>query len=59
MRTHYVIAAFVARWLAGEARIGAEVDDFAWIEPETIGEWPTTPELPRLIAEATRLERRL
>ena len=59
VRTHYVIAAFVARWRAGEARIGAEVDDFAWIEPETIGEWPTTPELPRLIAEATRLERSL
>ena len=59
VRSHYVIAAFVARWLAGEARIGAEVDDFAWIAPDTIGDWPTTPELPRLIAEAALLERRL
>ena len=59
VRTHYVIAAFVARWRAGEARTGAEVDDFAWIDPETIGEWATTPELPRLIAEAARVERNL
>ena len=44
---------------AGEARVGPEVDDFAWIEPETIGDWPTTPELPRLIGEAARLERSL
>jgi 8-oxo-dGTP diphosphatase len=55
--SHYVIAAFVGRWRGGEARVGPEVDDFAWIEPERIGDWPTTPELPRLIAEAARLER--
>ena len=57
VRTHFVIAAFAARWRAGEARAGVEIDDFAWIEPERIGEYPTTPELPRLIAEAALIER--
>ncbi len=57
VRSHYVIAAFVARWRAGEARGSDEVDHFAWIDPESIGDWPTTPELPRLIAEAARRER--
>src|SRR6202044_3243835 len=54
VRAHYVIAAFVARWRAGEARVGPEVDDFAWIEPGAIGDWPTKPELPRLFSEAKR-----
>ena len=57
VRSHYVIAAFAARWTGGEARVGPEVDDFAWIAPESIGDWRTTPELPRLIAEAARLDR--
>jgi ADP-ribose pyrophosphatase YjhB (NUDIX family) len=57
VRTHFVIAAFSARWRSGEARIGEEIDDFAWIEPERIGDYRTTPELPRLIAEAARIER--
>jgi ADP-ribose pyrophosphatase YjhB (NUDIX family) len=59
VREHYVIASFVARWRAGEARSGAEVDAVAWIEPETIARWPTTPELPRIIEKAARLERSL
>ena len=57
VRTHFVIAAFVARWREGEARTSEEIDDFAWIEPGRIGDHPTTPDLPRLIAEAARIER--
>lgn len=56
-RTHFVIAAFAARWGAGEARTGEEIDAFAWIEPERIGEFATTPELPRLIAQAALINR--
>ncbi len=52
VRSHFVIAAFAARWRAGEARLSDEIDDFAWIEPQRIGEFLTTPELPRLIAAA-------
>ena len=57
VRSHYVIAAFAARWRAGEERVGEEIDALAWIEPEQIGEYLTTPELPRLIAEAALIER--
>jgi 8-oxo-dGTP diphosphatase len=59
VRSHYVIAAFVARWRAGEARLSGEVDDLAWIAPEAIADWPTTPELPRLIGQAAALDRAL
>jgi ADP-ribose pyrophosphatase YjhB (NUDIX family) len=57
VRTHFVIAAFAARWRAGEARVSDEIDAIAWIEPERIGEFLTTPELPRLIAAAALIER--
>ncbi len=59
VREHYVIAAFAARWRSGEARVGAEIDAFAWIDPQTIARWPTTPELPDIIEKAARLERSL
>ncbi len=59
VREHYVIAAFVARWRGGEARASNEADAFAWIEPEEIARWPTTPELPDIIDKAARLERGL
>jgi ADP-ribose pyrophosphatase YjhB (NUDIX family) len=59
VREHYVIASFVARWRSGEARVGAEVDAIAWIEPEQIARWPTTLGLPEIIAKAARLERGL
>jgi ADP-ribose pyrophosphatase YjhB (NUDIX family) len=59
VREHYVIAAFVARWRSGEARASKEADAVAWIEPEEISCWPTTPELPRIIDKAARLERGL
>ncbi len=59
VREHYVIAAFVARWRGGEARAGAEVDAVAWIEPEEIARWPTTPGLPEIVEKAARLERSL
>jgi ADP-ribose pyrophosphatase YjhB (NUDIX family) len=57
VRTHFVIAVFIARWRAGEPSLSDEADDFAWIDPERITDWPATPELPRLIEAAARLER--
>ncbi len=59
VRRHYVIASFVARWRDGEARVGAEVDAVAWIEPDEVARWPTTPKLPEIIEKAARLERSL
>jgi 8-oxo-dGTP diphosphatase len=59
VREHYVIAAFLARWRAGEPRTGEEADAVAWIAPEDARNWPTTPELPDILAKAVRLERSL
>ena len=59
VREHYVIAAFVARWLSGEARAGPEADAVAWVEPAEIARWPTTPRLPEIVEKAARLERSL
>ncbi len=57
VRSHYVIAAFVARWRAGEPRTSDETDDVRWIAPEDAVNYRTTPELPRLIALAAAMER--
>jgi len=59
VRAHFVIAAFVARWRRGEPRLGAEADAVAWIDPEAIGDFRTTPELPWIIAKAAAIERSL
>ena len=52
VRAHYVIAAFVARWVGGEPTPGPELDAFAWVRSDEIGAYRTTQELPRLIAQA-------
>ncbi len=57
VRTHFVIAVFVARWRAGEPRLSDEADDAIWISPEAIDTYSTTPELPRLIRRAAEIER--
>ena len=59
VRAHYVVAAFVGRWRRGEARPGPEVDAVAWIDPSAIGKYPTTPNLPAIVAKAAALERSL
>jgi ADP-ribose pyrophosphatase YjhB (NUDIX family) len=52
VRAHYVIAAFVARWLGGEPSPGPELDAFAWVQGDEIQRYRTTQELPRLVAQA-------
>ena len=59
VREHYVVAAFVGRWRGGEARPGPEADAVAWIDPDAIGAYPTTPNLPAIVAKAAALERSL
>jgi ADP-ribose pyrophosphatase YjhB (NUDIX family) len=56
VRTHFVIASFVARWRAGEARVSAESDAVAWIEPNASAFLPTTPGLADILASAARIE---
>jgi 8-oxo-dGTP diphosphatase len=57
VRTHYVIASFVARWTSGEARLSDEVDAVDWIDPAVPPPLPTTPGLGEVLASAARIAR--
>jgi 8-oxo-dGTP diphosphatase len=57
IRTHFVIASFVARWISGEARVSDEVDRVEWIDPDGVAPSPTTPGLSEILADAARIER--
>ena len=54
VKAHFVIAVFAALWRAGEPRLSAEVEEIAWIDPLNLEGRPTTPELPEILAQATR-----
>jgi 8-oxo-dGTP diphosphatase len=55
VRAHYVIASFVARWTAGEARTSEEADSVIWIDPTALGDLPATPGLAAILAQAAKL----
>jgi 8-oxo-dGTP diphosphatase len=55
IRTHFVIASFVARWTRGEPRLSDEVDAIEWIDPAGPLPSPTTPELGEVLARAARI----
>jgi 8-oxo-dGTP diphosphatase len=57
VRTHFVIASFVARWTSGEARVSDEADAIEWIDPHGVLPSPTTPGLSEILAGAARIER--
>jgi 8-oxo-dGTP diphosphatase len=57
VRTHFVIASFVAHWTAGAARVSDEVDAIDWIDPDGAPPSPTTPGLGEILASAARIER--
>jgi ADP-ribose pyrophosphatase YjhB (NUDIX family) len=57
VRTHFVIASFVARWRNGEARLSDEVDAVDWIDP-AYPPSPATPGLGEILASAARIEGR-
>ena len=56
VRTHFVIASFVARWTGGEARMSDEVNRADWIDPAAPLPSPTTPGLGEILASAARIE---
>jgi 8-oxo-dGTP diphosphatase len=58
VRTHFVIASFVARWTSGEPRLSDEVDAIDWIDPAAGLPSPTTPELGEILSGAARIESR-
>ena len=55
IRTHFVIASFVARWTRGEPRLSDEVDAVEWIDPAGPLPSPRTPELGEVLARAARI----
>jgi 8-oxo-dGTP diphosphatase len=57
VRTHFVIASFVARWRSGEPRLSDEVDAVDWIDPAAALPSPTTPGLAEVLKSAARIIR--
>jgi len=57
VKRHFVIAAFAASWVAGEAAALAEVSAVDWVEPAALGKRPTTPGLAGIVARAEALVR--
>jgi 8-oxo-dGTP diphosphatase len=57
VRTHFIIASFVARWTGGEARTSDEVDRVEWVDPAAPLPSPTTPGLAEVLAGAAGMER--
>jgi len=57
IRTHYVIASFVARWISGEPRFSDEVDRVEWVDATAPLPSPTTPGLAEVLVSATRIEK--
>jgi ADP-ribose pyrophosphatase YjhB (NUDIX family) len=54
---HYLIMSFAARWRAGEPVLNDELDDFKWLDPETIGDLKLTGGLLEVITSARKLLR--
>jgi 8-oxo-dGTP diphosphatase len=58
LRAHFVIAAFAARWRAGEPRAGAELDEIRWVAADSIAGLEVTPGLAGVLAKAAALAER-
>jgi ADP-ribose pyrophosphatase YjhB (NUDIX family) len=54
---HYLIMSFAARWMANEAVLNDELDDFKWLAPDALGDLKLTGGLPEVIEAAQRLIR--
>ena len=46
---------FAARWVANEAVLNDEHDDFKWLAPDALGDLKLTGGLPEMIDAARRL----
>jgi ADP-ribose pyrophosphatase YjhB (NUDIX family) len=58
LRAHFVIAAFAARWHAGEPRAGAELDEIRWVPADSLGGLAVTPGLAGVLGKAAALAER-
>jgi hypothetical protein len=55
LRAHFVIAAFAARWRAGEPRAGAELDEIRWVATDSLAGLAVTPGLAGVLAKAAAI----
>jgi 8-oxo-dGTP diphosphatase len=55
VRSHFVVNAFAARWLAGEPRIGPEAAEVRFVAPADVGALATTPGLSRILDRAASI----
>jgi 8-oxo-dGTP diphosphatase len=51
----YVVLAFAARWLTGEAKPGPEASAVAWVEPSELSQYELTEGLIPIILSAQRI----
>lgn len=54
---HYLIMSFAARWRSGEPVLNDELDDFRWLEPDSLGDLKLTDGLQEVIQSAKALLR--
>ena len=59
VKSHFVIASFVARWRRGEPRLSDEVEATLWIGPLACYTFTTTPGLAEIVASARRIDKAL
>jgi 8-oxo-dGTP diphosphatase len=52
---HYLIMSFAARWRSGEPVLNDELDDFRWLEPDSLRDLRVTGGLQEVIQSARRL----
>jgi ADP-ribose pyrophosphatase YjhB (NUDIX family) len=49
---HFVVLAFAARWIAGEAVLNEELSEARWLRPAELAVLPTTEGLAEIVAAA-------
>lgn len=54
---HYLIMSFAARWRSGEPVLNDELDDFRWLEPDSLDDLKLTDGLQEVIQSAKALLR--
>lgn len=52
VRSHFVIGAHAARWIAGEGETGPEALELRWVRPGEVAALDGTPELARVVEAA-------
>ncbi|HWL06088.1 MAG TPA: NUDIX hydrolase [Xanthobacteraceae bacterium] len=51
---HFVIVAFLTKWIAGEPVLNEELAEYRWVAPEDVASLPVTEGLPDIVTAALR-----